>query len=100
MASYSRVRANIDLDAFSHNLNEIERVIDPNTKVIAVIKTDGYGHGAIPLAHMMESRDDIWGYAVATVEEGMALRRAGMKKSILILGYTFPEQFHRLVLTH
>lgn len=97
MASYSRVRANIDLDAFSHNLNEIERVIDPNTKVIAVIKTDGYGHGAIPLAHMMESRDDIWGYAVATVEEGMALRRAGMKKSILILGYTFPEQFPEIV---
>lgn len=97
MASYSRVRADIDLDAFSHNLNEIERVIDPNTKVIAVIKTDGYGHGAIPLAHMMESRDDIWGYAVATVEEGMALRRAGMKKSILILGYTFPEQFPEIV---
>ncbi|MEI3339644.1 MAG: alanine racemase [Eubacterium sp.] len=97
MASYSRVRADINLDAFSHNLNEIERVIDPNTKVIAVIKTDGYGHGAIPLAHMMESRDDIWGYAVATVEEGMALRRAGMKKSILILGYTFPEQFPEIV---
>lgn len=97
MTSYSRVRADINLDAFSHNLNEIERVIDPNTKVIAVIKTDGYGHGAIPLAHMMESRDDIWGYAVATVEEGMALRRAGMKKSILILGYTFPEQFPEIV---
>lgn len=97
MASYSRVCADINLDAFSHNLNEIERVIDPNTKVIAVIKTDGYGHGAIPLAHMMESRDDIWGYAVATVEEGMALRRAGMKKSILILGYTFPEQFPEIV---
>lgn len=97
MASYSRVRADIDLDAFAHNLNEIERVIDPNTKVIAVIKTDGYGHGAIPLARMMEPRDDIWGYAVATVEEGLALRRNGMKKPILILGYTFPEQFPEIV---
>lgn len=97
MENYSRVRADIDLDAFEHNLNEIRRCIRPETKVIAVIKTDGYGHGAVALAEVLEPRDDVWGYAVATVEEARILKNHGYQKPILILGYTFPEQYEEIV---
>lgn len=97
MKKYSRVRADIDLDAFLHNLDEIHRCVNPETKVVAVIKTDGYGHGAVPLAKLMESREEIWGYAAATAEEAEILRGHGIKKPILILGYTFPEQFPQLI---
>ena len=97
MKQYSRVRADIDLDAFLHNLDEIHRCVNPETKVVAVIKTDGYGHGAVPLAKQMESREEIWGYAAATAEEAEILRGHGIKKPILILGYTFPEQFSQLI---
>ncbi len=97
MENYSRVRADIDLDAFEHNLNEIRRCIRPETKVIAVIKTDGYGHGAAALAEVLEPRDDIWGYAVATVEEARILKNHGYQKPILILGYAFPEQYDEIV---
>lgn len=97
MKKFRRVRADIDLDAFLHNLDEIHRCVNPGTKVVAVIKTDGYGHGAVPLAKLMESREEIWGYAAATAEEAGVLRENGMKKPILILGYTFPEQYKQLV---
>lgn len=97
MKKYSRVCAEIDLDSFEHNLNEIYRLIAPGTRVCAVIKTDGYGHGALPLAQVLEPRDEIWGYAVAAVQEAKQLRSAGMKKPILILGYVFPEDYADIV---
>lgn len=97
MEIYSRVRADIDLDAFEHNLNEIRRCVRPETKMIAVIKTDGYGHGAVALAKILEPRSDVWGYAVATVEEARILRNHGYQKPVLILGYTFPEQYEEIV---
>lgn len=93
MDRYSRVRAEVDLDAFAHNLDEIERIVGPDTKVAAVIKTDGYGHGAVPLAGVLEPRQSVWGYAVATAAEGIELREAGFQKPILILGYSFPEVY-------
>lgn len=97
MKKYSRVCAEIDLDHFEHNLDEIRRLKAVKTKVCAVIKADGYGHGAVPLARIMEKRDEIWGYAVATAEEAKELRRAGMKKPVLILGYVFPEDYKMLI---
>ena len=62
-----------------------------------MLKADGYGHGAIPLAKEIESYPYIWGIAVATVDEGMELRRAGIQKPILILGYTYEEDYDRIV---
>lgn len=67
------------------------------TKMVCVIKTDGYGHGALPIARLAEHMEDIWGFAVATAEEGEALRKGGITKPILILGYTFPESYGDLV---
>ena len=93
MNLYSRTYAAIDLDAVLHNIDEIKRIIDKDTKILAIIKTDGYGHGAVPIGKELENIDYIWGYGVATVEEGVILRRNGLTKPILMLGASFPEQF-------
>ncbi len=97
MIEYRRISADIDLDALTHNLDEIHRCISEGTKIIAVVKADGYGHGAVPLAEVMEKREDVWGYAVATPEEAEELYTNEIKKPILILGFTFPEYDEQIV---
>ena len=97
MNAYNRVHADVDLNAFEHNLDEIKRQIRSETRVIAVIKTDAYGHGASILSGILEEREEVFGYAVASVDEGRVLRQAGRKKPILILGYTFPDQYDELI---
>ena len=97
MKEYRRICANISLKALEHNLDAIHGCIERDTKIIAVVKAEGYGHGAVPLAEVMEQREDIWGYAVATPEEAEELYSNGIKKPILILGYTFPEYDEQIV---
>ncbi len=97
MKKHSRVCANIDLDAIRYNMESMHQNIDPETKIMAVVKADGYGHGAIPIAREIEDLDYLYGYAVATVEEGLMLRRSGIKKPILILGYIFPDQYEDVI---
>ena len=60
-------------------------------------KADAYGHGAVPVAHLIEDYDYIWGFAAATAEEAIHLREAGITKPILILGIVFDEYFPELV---
>ena len=50
MNQYYRVYAAIDLDAVCHNISEIKKLVGPDTKIMPVIKADGYGHGAVPVA--------------------------------------------------
>ncbi|MCR5791072.1 MAG: alanine racemase [Lachnospiraceae bacterium] len=95
--SKERVRAEISLSAFHHNIAEIQKKCRPETKLLAVIKTNAYGHGAERLAKELEPLSFTFGYAVATAEEALALREAGLKKPILILGYTFPEDHEALI---
>ena len=97
MNKHSRVCANIDLSAVMHNMEAMHQNIDPDTKIMAVIKADGYGHGAVPIAKEIEHLDYVYGYAAATVEEGMILRNNGIQKPILILGYIFPEQYEGVI---
>ena len=92
MKKYSRVCARIDLDAIEYNMEMMKKNIDVHTGIIAVLKTDAYGHGAIQIARLFESKDYIWGYAVATADEAIMLRDKGLKKPILVLGCVFPEQ--------
>ncbi|MGN0352213.1 MAG: alanine racemase [Roseburia sp.] len=94
---YTRVCANIDLDAILYNMESMRKNIGSHTKIMAVIKTDGYGHGAIEIAETIEPLDYIFGFAVATVEEGVVLRRHGVKKPILVLGYVFPDEYEMLL---
>lgn len=98
MKQYSRVCANVNLNAASHNMEAMHALIKSDTKIFAVIKTDGYGHGAVEIAHEIEGLDYLYGFCVATVEEGTILRRHAVKKPILILGYTFPEQYEELIM--
>ena len=93
----SRVYAGINLSAVLHNLEEMHKNIDKNTQIVAVIKTDGYGHGALPIAKAIEHVPYLWGYAVATADEAMALIDDGRKKPILILGISFAEQFDTII---
>lgn len=97
MRTQKRIQANIDLDAIAYNLNSMRKNLKKDTQIIAVLKADGYGHGAVPLAKEIEAYPYIWGIAVATVEEGMELRNAGIQKPILILGYTYEEDYDRIV---
>ncbi|EET61618.1 alanine racemase [Marvinbryantia formatexigens DSM 14469] len=97
MKNYSRVYAEIDLDAIAYNFESMHRNIHPSAGMIAVIKADGYGHGAVPIARLAEPLDYIWGFAVATAEEALQLRTAGIKKPVLILGYVFEEHYEELI---
>lgn len=97
LESYQRVWAEVDLDAIWENMVHMKENIAEKTKVLAVIKTDGYGHGGVPIAKMLEQLDFMFGYAAATYEEAHVLREAGVKKPILILGYTFPYCYEELI---
>ena len=65
-------------------------------QMIAVVKADAYGHGAVPIARLVQDYDYIWGFAVATEEEALSLREAGIRKPILVLGLVFPECMEEL----
>lgn len=97
MEQYSRVYASVDLDAALWNMEAMHKLLKNGTKMFAVIKTDGYGHGAIQIAHKIQGLDYLYGFCVATVEEALILRRHDVTKPILILGYTFPEQYEDMI---
>ena len=97
MKTYSRVYAKIDLDAIAYNMEQMKQNIRPETKVMAVIKADGYGHGAVQIAEMMERWNYVWGFAVATLDEAVVLRTEGIQKPILVLGCVFPDQYMEML---
>lgn len=92
-----RVYAKIDLDAIAYNMKSIADKISGQTKIIAVVKTDGYGHGACEIAKEIEPMERLFGFAAATSEEALELRKNGILKPILVLGYTFEEDYEDLV---
>lgn len=94
--SNERICAEINLSALSYNMESMHRNLNPGTKMIAVIKTDGYGHGACEIAEKIEALPYLWGFAVATFEEAAQLRACGIEKPILILGYVFPYCYEDL----
>lgn len=97
MKTYSRVYARIDLDAIASNMEHMKQNLNPNSKIMAVIKADGYGHGAVQIAQMLENVDYIWGFAVATLDEAVVLKSEGIQKPILVLGCVFPDQYMEML---
>jgi alanine racemase len=96
MAYNRATRAEIDLQAFQHNLQNIRNFLDPQTKIMAVIKADAYGHGAIPCAQVaVKHGADYLG--VAVIEEGIELRESGVSAPILILAGILPDEVEELV---
>lgn len=83
-----RVYAKIDLDAICQNIKNAMDKVGKETKVMAIIKTDAYGHGAVPVAKAL-SEIGCYAFGVATAKEAVVLRKNGIKNPILILGYVF-----------
>lgn len=94
---YQRGYVEVNLDYITQNLESMKQNIACDTQILAVIKTDGYGHGGIPIARHIEALDFLFGFAVATAEEAFELREAGIQKPILVLSYTFPYAYERLI---
>jgi alanine racemase len=80
-----RAWVEIDLAALAHNVRQIKGLLTPNTQIMAVVKADAYGHGAIDVARTLAAEGVEW-LAVATVTEGIELRQAGIVAPILVLG--------------
>ncbi|MBU3176174.1 alanine racemase [Clostridium estertheticum] len=87
--------AEVDLDKLAHNMREIRRVTR-SKKIMAVVKADAYGHGAVDVAPvLLENGAD--SLAVAMLSEAMELRRSGIECPIMILGFTPPELIDNLL---
>ena len=86
MKEYYRVHANIYLDRICNNIKRTKDIIKSGTKIMAIVKADAYGHGAVAVAKALYPLVDAYG--VAVIEEAIELRNAGIDKEILILGYT------------
>ncbi|EGO64286.1 alanine racemase [Acetonema longum] len=83
--------AQINLAAIRHNLQQVKQTIAPGVRIIAVVKSNAYGHGAVPVSRaLLEAGAD--SLAVALPEEGVQLREAGIQAPILVLGMFLPEQ--------
>lgn len=95
MREFDRTYAQIDLQAIRHNIREVKNHINRQTKVMAVVKANAYGHGAVPVAQALS--DVVDAYGVAMIEEALELRESGIDKGILILGYTGEEWYDELV---
>lgn len=97
LSTLMRGYAQINLDAIESNMDSMHANLVPGTKMLGVIKTNGYGHGAVQIAKILENKDYVFGYAVAAVEEGFKLRAEGIEKPILVLGYTFPYCYEEMI---
>ncbi len=81
----------IDLDILRQNFTEAREIVGPDVRIMAMVKADAYGHGAIECARSLEQLGADW-FGVATVEEGVELRRSGITAPILSLGGFWPGQ--------
>ena len=86
-----RTWAEIDLDALANNYRRVREAADPKARVCCVVKADGYGHGALRISAELQSLGADW-FAVSNLEEALQLRRGGIERPILVLGFTPPEE--------
>lgn len=95
LKKYLRTYAQINIDAIIHNLTEIKRCIAEETMTCAVVKADGYGHGAVTVAELLSDKVDF--FAVASADEAIELRNAGINTPILVLSYTHSDDYADLI---
>jgi alanine racemase len=85
------LRAEIDLNAIAHNVRELRRITRPQARLMAVVKANGYGHGAVEVSRCaLQNGASLLG--VARIEEGIQIRKAGIAEPILVFGYTRPDR--------
>lgn len=95
MEKYIRCFVKINLEAIRHNIKEVKKRVADGTKVMAVVKADGYGHGAVRVAQALSDLADC--YATATLPEAVELRENGVEHPILVLGYVSPREHETMV---
>ena len=88
--------AEVDLSAIRHNLAVVREIVGPQRLIMAVVKADAYGHGALPVAREVMKAGADW-LGVALVEEAIELREGGIEAPILVLGPVFPSQAQAVV---
>lgn len=93
---FSPTVATIDLSALIHNLDQVRQRLHSTCEILAVVKADAYGHGAVPITRAL-IQAGVRRFGVATLQEGIALRQAGVRAPILVMGAVFPEQLVGLV---
>ncbi len=82
----------VDLDAIRHNVESFRRLSGPSCRILAVVKSQAYGHGALAVSRAALEAGASW-LAVARVREGVQLRRGGITAPILLLGPAAPSEF-------
>ncbi len=82
-----RIELKVDLGIIEKNARKISDHIASGVKILSVVKADAYGHGSVQVARRLEEKNLTDCFAVATVDEGIRLREAGIKSEILVLGY-------------
>ena len=87
----ARAWREVDLAALGHNAQVLRNTLAPETELMAVVKAEAYGHGGAVTARALQ-KTGVRAFAVACLTEGIALRKAGVRGMILILGYTAPEE--------
>lgn len=92
---YTRAYATVDLDAVVYNMEMMKANLAEGTTLMAVVKTDGYGHGAAPVAWAVDPYVEM--YAAASAEEALNLKKHGIKKPILILGPVHDSHYKKLI---
>lgn len=96
MTAYRPIQALIDIEALKHNLMMV-KAFAPNSKVMAIIKANGYGHGIIRVAQQLTAAD---AYGVASIDEAIVLRHQGFLHRIILLEGLFSEEELSLAITH
>ena len=89
---FDRSCVEIDLDALKHNFEEIKKATTPGTEILAVVKADAYGHGALETARTLIDSGAA-GLCLATIDEAVELRKHGIAVPMMTLGFTDPSRF-------
>lgn len=82
----------LDRECLRQNVDELRQRLPPGCQLMPAVKANAYGHGAVPVSREL-NRLGVRAFCVATVPEGVELRKGGVKGEILVLGYTHPKQF-------
>ncbi|TCK98014.1 serine/alanine racemase [Natranaerovirga hydrolytica] len=97
LKNYKKGRAwcEVNLSNLRHNYQALKNVLPQDCDIMGVVKADAYGHGDVLIASALQ-KEGVQNFAVASLREGIKLRKKGIKGKILILGYTYPKEFNKL----
>lgn len=95
MKEFTRTYSVIHLDSIYKNIEEAKKRVGNDTKIMAIVKANAYGHGAVEVAGAI--KDKVYGFAVATVREALTLRESGVDNPILVLGYVCKAEYESVI---